>query len=167
MKGRLITPTHWVYILVHAILIVGGYTLASSGGLLRVGIGSSLIAAGVTGWVIFVYLLVGQRVSERVRIVTEFGFTNAFAGRSVLIKAEYDKRLQQAHDGIDIMGFGLKTLREDYHDEFARWRERASVRILMTRRRGYTISCTASRRDAGWCPIRQAWPPLISPTHRA
>src|SRR5271166_1771436 len=131
MKGRLITPTHWVYILVHAILIIGGYTLASSGGSLRVGIGASLIAAGVTGWVIFVYMLVAQRVSERVRIVTEFGFTNAFAGRSVLIKAEYDKRLQQAHSGIDIMGFGLKTLREDYHDEFARCRVRASVRILM------------------------------------
>ena len=61
MKSRLITPTHWVYILVHATLVIVGYTLATSGGLLRVGIGASLIAAGVTGWVVFAYMFVAQK----------------------------------------------------------------------------------------------------------
>lgn len=131
MNRRLFTPTHWVYILVHGILILLGYLLVVTGKPVKIGIGSSLVAAGVTGWVVFAYMLTSQRLSDRVRIVTDFGFSNAFAARSVRIKPEYDQRLVRAHDAIDIMGFGLKTLREDYRDEFALWRERATVRILM------------------------------------
>ena len=47
------------------------------------------------------------------------------------IKDEYDKRLARASQCIDIMGFGLRNLREDYHDEFAAWALRAPVRILV------------------------------------
>jgi len=94
MKRRFFTPTSWVYVLAHALLILLGYHLATSSNPstqpLRLGIGSSLIAAGVTGWVVFVYMLLSEKVSEQVRIVTDFGLISAFAGRSVFIKQEYD-----------------------------------------------------------------------------
>jgi hypothetical protein len=131
MNKQIFNPTYWVYILVHGILILVGYCVVLAGGPIKTGIGSSLVAAGVTGWVVFVYVFLSKRISKRVQIVTDFGLTDAFAVRSVRIKAEYDRRLQRAHEAIDVMGFGMKTLREDYRDEFARWRERANVRILL------------------------------------
>ena len=131
MLRRFSNPTYWVYILAHALLLVGGYALVRSGDPLKVAIGSSLIAAGVTGWVVFVYVFFSQNLSERVRIVTELGFTAGFDTRSVHIKAEYDRRLQKADEAIDVMGFGMESLRQDYRNDFKRWRNRAKVRILL------------------------------------
>ena len=54
-----------------------------------------------------------------------------FAGRSVRIRKEYDERLEGASEAIDIMGFGLSHLREDYGEAFDRWAERAVVRLLV------------------------------------
>jgi hypothetical protein len=131
MLRRLSTPTSWVYILAHAVLIILGYALARTGSSLMVAIGSSLVAAGITGWVIFVYVLFSQSLSERVQIFTRFGLTLIFDTRSVHIRPEYDRRLNLANDGIDIMGFGLQSLRQDYGNDFESWRNRAKVRILM------------------------------------
>ncbi len=98
---------------------------------IKIAIGSSLIAAGITGWVVFAYVLISQTLSDRVRIVTEFGLTAAFETRSVHIKQEYDRRLQNVDEAIDIMGYGLQSLRQDYRNDFKRWRNRANVRILL------------------------------------
>lgn len=98
---------------------------------MRVAIGSSLIAAGITGWVVFIYVFFSQTLSDRVKIVTEFGLIAAFETRSVHIRQEYDRRLQNVDEAIDIMGFGLESLRQDYRNDFKRWRNRANVRILL------------------------------------
>src|SRR5207302_5355806 len=64
-------------------------------------------------------------------IVTEFGFVNAFEARAARIKEQYDKYLESAHEQIDLIGFGLRALREDYLREFQDWKQRANVRILL------------------------------------
>src|SRR5689334_16270790 len=111
--------------------MIFGYVLITSGRPILVGVGSSLIAAGITGWVVLVYVMLSQGISEQLRIIVDFGLTNAFSARSVHIRAEYDQRLDRARESIDIVGFGLESLRQDYHDEFARWKGRANVRILL------------------------------------
>src|SRR5690348_11157628 len=103
---RWMSPTNWIYVLVHLVLMVVGYSLTIRQNPLLVGIGSSLIAAGVTGWVVLVYVLQAQQLSDRVRILTELGLTSAFKGRSVTIKPEYDRRLTRAKENIDVLGFG-------------------------------------------------------------
>lgn len=101
-----------------------------SGGTVLQAIGSSLIAAAVAGWVIFVYVRLSERKIEVLQALERFGFVAAFEGRAALIKNEYDRRLARAKH-IDIMAFGLKSLWEDYHDEFVDWKQRADVRILL------------------------------------
>ena len=96
-----------------------------------VSVGTSLIAGGVAGWVLFLHVWLSQQTTERLEIITQFGFVQAFESRSMRIKAEYDRRLEAATDRIDIMGFGLRALRQDYADSFGKWRNRAAVRILL------------------------------------
>lgn len=122
---------HLVYILAHAIVILFGFLFSRSEDGIVSAIGASMIAAGITGWVIFTYVLLSQRVTEQLSILTEFGFLKAFDARAVRIKAEYDERLDRAREHIDIMGFGLRSLREDYLNDFEKWKRNANVRILL------------------------------------
>jgi hypothetical protein len=90
-----------------------------------------LIAAGIAGWVVFVYVWVSEDLSARLEVLSKFGVENVFDARSVVIKQEYVKRLEAARDRIDILGFGLSAFRQDFADDLAKWRQRVSVRILL------------------------------------
>jgi hypothetical protein len=127
-RGRWLTPTAWVYLLAHVVLIVLGYLLVLSRTL--EGVGASLIAAGITGIVVFVYIRFSQDAADRLRIMTDFGIVTAFEARAARIKPEYDSRIQSAKE-IDVMGFGLNALREDYRDQFQDWAQRCTVRVLL------------------------------------
>lgn len=127
---RWISPNSWVYLLLHLALFLAGFALVRNGGTVSQAIGASLIAASVAGWVIFVYVRLSERRIEVLEALDRFGFVAAFEGRAALIKHEYDRRLAGAKH-IDIMAFGLKSLWEDYHGEFATWKQRAHVRILL------------------------------------
>jgi hypothetical protein len=128
---RWFTPTSWVYILAHVVLFLAGFALLRGGGTIRQSIGASLIAAAITGWVIFVYVRSSEHRIEALEILSRFGFVTAFEARAARIKPEYDQRLAGAKEHIDIMGFGLKALWEDYHHQFAEWKGRTQVRILL------------------------------------
>jgi hypothetical protein len=129
---RYLQPTHWVYVLAHFVLIVIGFLLAyACKDVITRAIGASLTAAGIAGWVLFVYILVAREQAERLEIITQFGLMNAFEARSVRIKSEYDTRLAVAGERIDLIGFGLRALRQDFADAFPSWAARARVRILL------------------------------------
>jgi hypothetical protein len=124
-------PRLVVYLAAHAILFVGGLALMALQGGIPFAIGTGLVAAGVTGWVLFAYVLLTETTAAQLALLTTFGVTGAFMGRSVAIKAEYDRRLSAARSQIDIIGFGLRALRQDYASEFERWKRQAHVRILL------------------------------------
>lgn len=107
-------PRSLVYVLCHIVIFAIGIILCITGKVILVAIGTSLIAAGIVGWVVFTYVFASNRLSESLQIISDFGIIKAFEGRQVRIKAEYDQLLGRAHERIDIMGFGLKALREDY-----------------------------------------------------
>jgi hypothetical protein len=142
-------------LLANFILFLAGFDVARIPGALSAGVGSSLIAAGVTGWVIYVYILVSERRVAILETVSEFGLVDIFEARAVLIKRQYDDRLSKAHVQIDIMGFGLKALREDYADQFQAWGARANVRILLIDPSSPNPLCSyAQQRD-----VEEADPP--------
>lgn len=130
-------PNHTIYLLLHVILfIVGSFFIAVSSFSEEYhepwrAVGASLVAAAITGWVIFVYLFFQRETSKRLNLLADFGFVDAFSARQVLIKPEYDTRLQVARDKIDIIGFGLSAFLEDFKNEFPNWCTRAHVRILL------------------------------------
>lgn len=94
-------------------------------------IGSSVIASGIAGLMIYAYISLSEDLSEQVAIISKFGIASVFDARSVRIRHEYDARLSKAKEGIDVLGFGLSSLRHDYLAEFQNWKHRANVRILL------------------------------------
>jgi hypothetical protein len=111
-------------------------------------VGSSLMAAGMAGWVLFLYVWLSESRAERLEMLRQLGFRCAFPVRSVGIKGQYDKRLAHATSQIDIMGFGLRSLRQDYERQFAAWAACASVRILLLDPDFPTPQCSmADQRD--------------------
>jgi hypothetical protein len=108
-----------------------GMLLVQLNGPISAGIGTSLIAAAVTGWVVFVYVFQCQTVADRLNLLTRFGLKDAFESRSVRIRDEYHTRLQAVTANIDVLGFGQRALREDYAQLFASWSQKVTVRILL------------------------------------
>lgn len=124
-------PTHWIYVLAHALVFLFGAFLVALGGEFLVPIGTAMIAAGLAGWIIFVYVLFTQRKAEAVELLTDFGLQQAYNERGPNIREEYDIRLNKANEAIDIMGFGLRTFREDQGDYFEGWAHSLQVRVLL------------------------------------
>ena len=132
-----LSARHGLYLACHVILVLVGLVIMLSDpeGLdrkdLYAPVGGSLVAMGVGGAVLFLMVWIDQANSRRLRDIEDFGVSRIFAGRSVRIRKEYDERLEGASEAIDIMGFGLSHLREDYGEAFDRWAERAVVRLLV------------------------------------
>jgi hypothetical protein len=118
-------------VLLGLVFVLFSATLDGLGAALFFAVGASITAAGVAGWTVFAYVLVSETTARRLEVLTKFGIVNAFQGRAVLIKEEYDLRLRGASRNIDVIGFGLTSLREDYRDQFPLWKQRARVRILL------------------------------------
>jgi hypothetical protein len=130
---RKIKATHWIYLLLHVVLFLLGLVLIIIGNAdtYIVAIGTSLISVAVAGWVLFLYIWLSQDEFKKLNMLRRFGILDTFENRSISIKHEYDSRLSHVKESIDIMGFGLCALKEDYHNDFTIWASRAKVRILL------------------------------------
>jgi hypothetical protein len=120
-----------IYFCFQMILVLSGSLLAATLGRVGVAVGTSVIATGVSGMIVFGWVVFGETEEAKRRNADAFGFVTAFPHRSVQIKSEYDTRLSEASKRIDIMGYGLNSLREDYGASFKTWATRADVRILL------------------------------------
>lgn len=96
-----------------------------------VGVGCSLLAAGITGLLVFGFVFLNSKISDQIEKLREFGLIDVFNLRSSGIRDEYNKRLVRVKREINVMGFGLRTLRQDYVDDFSQWKLRAKIRILI------------------------------------
>jgi hypothetical protein len=131
LLGSLRQSRGMIYFSLQMILVLLGALLAVTLGAVGVAVGTSIIATGVSGMVVFGWVIFGDIEQDKRRAADAFGFVTAFPYRSVQIKYEYDIRLSRASKRIDIMGFGLNSLREDYAGSFRTWANKAEVRILL------------------------------------
>lgn len=128
-----------IYILSHLLIFVVGVVAIMYAGMaptaarvaIAAGIGSSLIAAAIAGWVVFVHVVVSERDANRQRRLDEAGLKAVFRARSISIRSEYDLRIDDAKNHADIIGFGLSSLREDHLKDFGNWKKRVPIRILL------------------------------------
>ena len=135
------SPTSVVYILTHALVFVIGMVCVllpnaipnspTWVSVLLISIGTSLIAAGVTGWVVYVYVRSSERISAALDSFMRFGFVGAYSNRSIKIREEYDERMKRFQKGADVMGFGLSSLRQDHIKSFPIWKQQGPIRILL------------------------------------
>jgi len=125
------SATTVIYFLTHALLITLGVILSLLKGAFWVAIGTSLIATGAAGIVIFVYVTRTESSREAMELIRQFGLERIYDRRAAQIRSEYASRLASASSAIDILGFGLKDFRRDYVAELGAMSARAKVRILL------------------------------------
>jgi hypothetical protein len=134
---KLVTPTGGLWILSHTIMILFGTLFLSAksvhtvlGAGVSEGIGGSLVATGVAGISLFLYIASSDAMRARVEMFTKAGLSAIYSGRSVLIRDQYQQKLAKAQK-IDLVGYGLSSFRQDFVGEFVAWSHRARVRILL------------------------------------
>jgi hypothetical protein len=96
------------------------------------GIGLSVVAAGVTGLVLFGWVLISDTLRNRVQVLDNFGIHDYFDTNTTPIRGEYASRLTKSSRSIDVLGLGLNKLRQDFGQQFAGWAENGKVRIILT-----------------------------------
>ena len=121
---------HVVLILIGFIFVVSAQNLETIWLSIFQGIGGSLIATGMAGILLFLYVQRSEAFGRRIETLLVAGLAQVFPARSVVIREEYDDRLRVATK-IDAMGFGLSSLREDHLRDFEDWSRRGMVRILL------------------------------------
>jgi hypothetical protein len=132
-----LSPTSLAWIGTHGLLFLVGFLISGNhylvelmGEPLTQGIGSSLVATGAAGWVLFLHVRAADRTRAKLEAFALAGVLEVFPHRSVRIKAEYDVRLRDARR-IDLVAYGLSHFREDYRDQFREWSRRTQVRIIL------------------------------------
>lgn len=126
-----LSPVHWIYLVIHAALVGFGILLLKFSGGIVFAIGTSFLATGLTGWVVFIYVFLNDSLQMRVELARVLRIEAYFSSRGSSIRAEYEYRLFCAKENIDIMGFGQRALLEDLKSNFSQWKAKAKVRILL------------------------------------
>jgi hypothetical protein len=128
-------PTNIFWIVGHIIMFAVGIFLTVIAGQsahkdILLGVGGSLIAAGIAGEILFLYVAASQQTRDKLDLISTAGLQRIFSTRSVSIRDEYHSRLRNAKE-VDILGFGLSSFREDYGNKFAELSLKTSFRILL------------------------------------
>ncbi len=132
-------PTRLVYFLAHIILVLFGALVTLASGYvssdwqqsLLFAVGTSIVAAGLCGMVVWVYLARTQEGVDRLKVLDVSGMDWIYPSRAAQIRTEYAGRLQKAGSAIDIIGFGLKDFKRDYLMDLEDLSRKAKVRILL------------------------------------
>ena len=121
-----------IYYLAHALIIAIGVAITQIGGFLWTAIGTSMVATGAAGAVIYLYLAKKtESARESLEMLSRFGISHVYDRRAAQIRDEYQSRLSNAQSNVDIIGFGLKDFRRDYMAELGALASRAHLRILL------------------------------------
>jgi hypothetical protein len=131
-----LSPASLMWLCGHIFLVLVGMLIMTTEGQKLLGVavglslGSSLLATGIAGLVLYLYVRSTDTLQDKLKILSDTGITSVFQHRSIRIKEEYDHRLRNA-TRIDLIGYGLSAFREDYAQEFEAWSGRADVRVLV------------------------------------
>jgi hypothetical protein len=131
----ILLPTNIFWIAGHIVMVAAGIflTVIAAQSIhkdILLGVGGSLIAAGIAGEVLFLYVASSQQTKDKLELISVAGLQRIFATRSVSIRDEYHSRLRNAKE-VDILGFGLASFREDYGSKFGELSLRTSFRVLL------------------------------------
>lgn len=129
-----------IWVLIHVVILLAGFLFIAGAAtfdpsthtaviVLLQAVGGSLIATGIAGVILFIYVANSEHMKNIFKIYRDSGIIAYFTHRSIPIKSEYDDRIKGSKK-IDIIGCGLSSFREDYEHEFPNWTGK-TVRILL------------------------------------
>jgi hypothetical protein len=125
------SATTIIYYLAYAVVIAAGAALTLLHGTIWTAIGTSLIATGAAGSVVYLYIARTDTTREAIEMLSRFGLARIYDRRAAGIREEYAIRLEKARAQIDILGFDLRDFRRDYMSDLGVLAARARVRILL------------------------------------
>jgi energy-converting hydrogenase Eha subunit E len=128
-----------IYFLAHSVLVLIGVIVTMAGAArdedwlksLLISVGTSIVATGLCGMVIWIYFANSERNLAFLDVISSAGVAWIYPSRAAQIRGEYEERLESARSNIDILGFGLKDFKRDYLPELGRLSSRAKIRILL------------------------------------
>lgn len=121
-----------IWVVSHLVAVLAGVLLLLLSENEIVGaVGVGIVGSGFVGLSLVAYVYLTHRTQERLENLSASGIETIFPYRSATIRSEYETRLATARKNIDIMGFGLSTLLDDFKDQFPLWERQATVRILL------------------------------------
>src|ERR1700740_2351525 len=97
-----LSPTNLLWLFGHAIVFLVGILLSNADHLFGIskaigeGVGGGLIATGIAGEVLFLYVALSDKTRSRLELFTQAGLLRIFRHRSVRMREEYDARLKKA-----------------------------------------------------------------------
>jgi hypothetical protein len=139
-----------IYYLSHALVIAIGVALTLLHSTVWTAVGTSLIAAGAAGAVIYLYIARTDRTRDAIEMLTFFGMAQVYDRRGGKIRPEFASRLEKVRSQIDIINFGLDEFRRDYMNELARFASRAQVCILLVD--PTSVICGLRDMETDQCP---------------
>lgn len=125
------SATTIIYYLAYAVVIAVGAALTLLHGTIWTAIGTSLIATGAAGSVVYLYIARTDTTREAIEMLSRFGLARIYDRRAAGIREEYAIRLDHAKAQIDILGFDLRDFRRDYMSDLGVLAARARIRILL------------------------------------
>jgi hypothetical protein len=130
------TPTNLLWVFGHLVLVLIGILLIAAGVTFGVSkelaeaLGSGVLATGIAGEVLFLYVARSDSTRARLELFTQAGLLKIFPHRSVRMRDEYDSRLRDARE-IDVLGFGQSSFRQDYSSQFQQLAAHARIRVIL------------------------------------
>ena len=97
---------------------------------LAIAVGSSLVATGIVGWTLWMYVRQQEKSAASARAIDRAGIQYVYPKRAAQIRKEYDRRLRHAKH-VDIVGFGLHSFNLDYMRKLGELSKHATIRILI------------------------------------
>lgn len=131
---KLNNPTNIIYYLAHGLVFIIGVALIQIDGEYNAifdSVGTSLVAASIAGLIIYSYIKYADDLRVHVQMLVTLGLHQAFNVRGLKNDNEYKRRLQNATNNIDVLGYGLKTFLEEHFNDFENWKDKCDVRILL------------------------------------
>ena len=135
--SKFLNPTALIWVILHLIILCIGFLFLHYdrlqqfvGPALSASLGATFLGTGVVGLFLYLYIITSDTARSQVDALTNAGLTHIYPARSVRIKPEYDRRLENARKQVSVIGYGLGSLRQDFLDTDMQWKPDIRVRLL-------------------------------------
>jgi hypothetical protein len=132
-----VVPTKFIWLILHTVLFAAGLLLFGAPWLIKTigkplaeALGGGLAATGAAGVVLYAYISFQEGLTRSLEQLLSGGLVALFDGRAARIREQYETRLKK-FDRLDVIGYGLSSLREDFSCDFRKWANNSRIRILL------------------------------------
>lgn len=123
-------PTRIYFLSNVVVVLAGAVIMLAWDGDIGIGVGASVLASGITGFLFLAHSSLVLRRDERMQTVMDSRVVGVFERRDAQ-QDEFATLLRDAKESIDVLGYSLRSLRGDHPGGLEAWSRRATIRIML------------------------------------